>query len=75
MMDNTWVWHECLEVAKNDEVKEILLNIHEKMRDVVQISILVDVPESNKQLNYKLQDGLFINKATQEAEDIKLIQD
>jgi hypothetical protein len=41
----------------------------------VQIEILVDVPESNKQLNYKLQDGRFINQDKQKAEDIKLIPD
>ncbi|OQO98418.1 hypothetical protein BSK33_17465 [Geobacillus sp. 44B] len=75
MMDNTWVWHEFIEAVKSGEVEEILLNIHEKMRDAVQIEILVDVPESNKQLNYKLQDGRFINQDKRKVEDIKLIPD
>lgn len=75
MFDDYWMWHEFIEAVKSGEVEEILLNIHEKMRNAVQIEILVDVPESNKQLNYKLQDGRFINQDKQKAEDIKLIPD
>jgi len=67
MIDDSWVWYEFIEAVKNGEVKEILLNIHEKMKDTVQIGILVDVPESNEQLNYKLQEGRFINQDKQKA--------
>lgn len=75
MIDDSWVWYEFIEAVKNGEEKEILLNIHEEMKDTVQIGILVDVPESNEQLNYKLQEGRFINQDKQKAEDIKLIPD
>jgi hypothetical protein len=75
MMDHTWVWHEFIEAVKSGQIEDILLTIHKKMKDTVQISVLVDIPASNKQLNYQLQDGQFINQYTQEAGDIKLVPD
>jgi hypothetical protein len=49
MMDHTWAWHEFIEAVKSGEIEDILLAIHQKMKDAVQISVLVDIPELNEQ--------------------------
>ena len=48
-MDHTWAWHEFIEAVKSGEIEDILLAIHQKMKDAVQISVLVDIPELNEQ--------------------------
>ncbi|WAA12944.1 hypothetical protein [Fervidibacillus halotolerans] len=75
MMNETWVWHEFIESVKNGEIEKILLNIYEKMKDAVQIEIIVHIPKANEQLNYKLKVGQFINQDKNQAEDIKGIPD
>lgn len=73
ILDDEWVWHEFIQAVGNGKVEEILLSISDRMKDAVEISILVCIPKAEEKLSYSLENGRFINQATKEVEDIKLI--